>query len=128
MDVLIDIRQDVIHLLMLGRRFFRLIGGKFFFSMVFVGLQIKNTVQKYHQLCESGFFHQITAKSIGAGDLMDIVEKPLLLFHVQGQLVADLFPAGKTIVQIRGRRGNGFQKGRGNGEDDAFMDLFVDLA
>lgn len=113
---------------MFGRRFFRLIGGKLFFSVVFVGLQIKNTVQKNHQFCESGFFHQITAKSIGAGDLMDIVEKTLLLFHVQGQLVADLFAAGKTVVQIRGRRGNGFQKGGGNGEDDALVDLFVNLA
>ena len=42
--------------------------------------------------------------------------------------MADLIPAGEAVIQIRGRRREIFEKHWRDGQDNAFMDLAVNLA
>lgn len=117
-DILIDIGEDIIHLLTVFVIAYT----------VFSGIGIGEGIDHHQQFHEGSLLHNVMCVAPGRGHFTDIVEETLLLCLVQGNLVLKAaVPVGKAIIQIGVRCGDPLDEIRVDGQHDPFMDAVVNL-
>lgn len=118
-DVLVDIGQNIVYLAVV-------------FEAAFPGICrvcVGKCVNHYHQLHKRRLFYDIVCVASGGGDFVDIIEKALLLFLVQGELVLKTdVSAGKAVIQISVGGGEPLRVVRVNRQDNALVELIVNLS
>ncbi len=117
-NILVDICQDLFHLSAVpvrGQPRIRAVRGG-------------NRVNQHQKLQEGRLFQHIVGVPLRRGDLIDIVEKTVLLFLVQGDPVGKAQGAmGKAKVQIRFRRGKPLHIIRMDAYDNALVEMGIHL-
>ena len=117
-DILIDVGQDILHLM-----------AVFVFRRSCLGgVGIGQSVDQHHQLHESGLLHDVVGVAPGGSHFADIIEEAALGGFVQGDLVLEaLRPVREAVVQVRIRGGYLLHVIRVDGQHDALMDVIIDL-
>ena len=80
------------------------------------------SVEQYKQLCKGSLLQNVMTVAVCVCNLVDIVQETVLLFSVQGNLVAEITgTAGEAGVQISLGGGEPFRVVGMNGQNDTLM-------
>ena len=118
LNMLVEVREDFIHHLRTAS----------LFRLRLLLVVLKAFIQKNHHLQKGGLFQEIGAVPFGAGDPAHVIEKTVLILRGKRDAVGKASPPlPEAGLQIRGRRAEGFQIVRMDGQDNPFMDLGIDF-
>lgn len=121
-EILIDIGKNSINLIMVG-------SCKLMFHQIMIALLEKDLVQEGHQFQEDRLIQDILTESFVIGQLMDVVEEPLLFFCRQRQFMTKIHvTASEAVIKIRLFGTELFQVIRIDGQDNPFMFSMVNLS